>query len=182
MSDTWSNDTDARTAPQDSIESLFVAQETALLLYARQIVHQDEVAEDIVQDAFLKLHVVYDAVQQPKAWLYRTVHNLAMNHLRDNRKNTPLEGVEREGDNEIPDNLLPPDEQIQRLEAIGQTRLCLEAMDQRRRELIRLKYEEGMSYQQISERTQLSISNVGYLLCQSLKELAGELKKTGVIS
>jgi RNA polymerase sigma-70 factor (ECF subfamily) len=68
------------------------------------------------------------------------------------------------------------------MEAIGQTRLCLDVLDPRCRELIRLKFEEGLSYKEISERTKISISNVGYLLHHALKDLAVALKKAGVMS
>ena len=40
------------------------------------------VAEDIVQEAFMRLHAQFDEVREPRRWLYRTVHNLALNHRR----------------------------------------------------------------------------------------------------
>jgi RNA polymerase sigma-70 factor (ECF subfamily) len=82
---------------------------------------------------------------------------------------------------EWPDSRPLPDDQIARLEAIGQTRLCLEAMDARSRELIRLKFEEGLSYRQIAQRTQLTVSNVGYILHHALKEIASALKHHGFV-
>ena len=47
--------------------------------------------------------------------------------------------------------------------------------------LIRLKFHEDLSYQQISERTGLKTGHVGYLLHHALKAIAGELAKSGVI-
>jgi RNA polymerase sigma-70 factor (ECF subfamily) len=180
MSRTKSDDVDAKSASPDSLESLFVAQESALLLYANKLVKHDETAQDIVQEAFLKLHAGFDTVRQPRAWLYRTVHNLAVNRLRAERRTVPLE-VEDAERVELSDTQPLPDEQLQRMEAVGQTRLCLDALEARSRELIRLKFDEDLSYKEISERTRLSISNVGYLLHHALKDLAAELKKTGVI-
>ena len=180
MSETRSDD--ARPAPPDSIESLYAAQESALLLYARSLVNHDgEAAQDIVQEAFLRLHGNLGSVRQPQAWLYRTVHNLALNHLRAGRKIVPLPASESERP-EPPDGQPLPDEYLERMEAIGQTRLCLEELDPRRRELVRLKFEEGLSYKEISEKTRLSISNVGYLLHHALKDLAASLKRAGVTS
>ena len=66
------------------------------------------------------------------------------------------------------------------MEAIGQTRLSLDALDPRSRELVRLKFEEGLSYKEISQRANLTMSNVGYLLHHALKDLAAALKKAGV--
>src|SRR5512135_1968302 len=94
MSGTTSNGATAQTALPESLEAIFVAQETALLIYARTLVNHDETAQDIVQEAFLKLHAGFDSVRQPQAWLFRTVHNLAMNHLRAGRKIVPLEAQE----------------------------------------------------------------------------------------
>ncbi len=181
MSDTKSDDADAKTAPPDSIEWLYAAQESALLLYAQKLVNHDDAAQDIVQEAFLRLHADFDSVRQPQAWLYRTVHNLALNHLRNGRKVVAL-ATEEPGRHEPPDTQPLPDEYLARMEAIGQTRLCLDELDGRSRELVRLKFEEELSYKQISERTHLSMSNVGYLLHHALKELAAALRRAGVMS
>jgi RNA polymerase sigma factor (sigma-70 family) len=171
----------AGTASPDSIESLYAAHESALLLYAQRLVNQDETAQDIVQEAFMRLHADFNRVQQPQAWLYRTVHNLAVNHIRADRKVVPL-ATDEANSAEPPDTHPLPDEYLVRMEAIGQTRLCLDALDPRRRELLKLKFEEGLSYQEISERTRLTVSNVGYLLHHALKDLGTALARTGVMS
>jgi RNA polymerase sigma factor (sigma-70 family) len=74
-----------------------------------------------------------------------------------------------------------PDEQIVRLEGIGLVRLSLETLDERSRELIRLKFTEELSYKDISARTGLTVGNVGYLLHHALKTIGDELAKTGVV-
>jgi len=169
------------TAPRDSIESLYAAHESALLAYAQSLVKQNETAQDIVQEAFMRLHADFENVRQPQAWLYRTVHNLAVNQLRAGRKIVPLV-AEETNQIELCDAQPLPDEYLAKMEAIGQTRLSLDVLDARSRELIRLKFEEGLSYKEISERTGLSISNVGYLLHHALKDLAEALQKAGVMS
>lgn len=169
---------DAGPSGPPSLGELFVAEESALLAYAHRIVGDNETAQDIVQEAFIKLHRDYGRVERPRAWLYRTVHNLAMNQLRGKRRLVSLQAVDDEHQ-EWPDARPLPDEQIARLEAIGQTRLCLEALDTRSRELVRMKFEEGLSYLEMSQRMKLSVGNVGYLLHHALKQVAAELKKLG---
>src|SRR6266705_6901702 len=80
----------------ETIEELFAALESPLLSYALRLVGQLSVAEDMVQEAFMRLHAQFDDVREPKRWLYRTVHNLALNHLRDGRKIVPLKPVTME--------------------------------------------------------------------------------------
>ena len=66
-----------------------MALETPLLLYAIKLVQKNEVAEDVVQEAFLRLHNRFAEISYPKAWLYRTVHNLAMSHHRRKGREVP---------------------------------------------------------------------------------------------
>jgi RNA polymerase sigma-70 factor (ECF subfamily) len=181
MTESQPDDTTVAAGTMDSIAALFEAKESSLLLYARRLVDSEETAQDIVQEAFMKLHANYDAVRQPVPWLYRTVHNLAINQVRARRKIVPLATTQNQDDEaELPDPQPLPDEQIERMETIGQMRLCLAALDDRQRELVHLKFHDGLSYKEISERTRLSISNVGYLLHHALKDLTAALKKAGV--
>ena len=42
-------------------------------------------------------------------------------------------------------------------------------------------FEDGLSYKEMSERTGLTVTNVGYILHKSLKKLAALLKRSGYI-
>ena len=168
----------------ETIEELFMALESPLLGYALRLAGQFSVAEDIVQEAFMRLHVQFDEVRQPRRWLYRTVHNLALNQRRDAGKIVPLHATDEDdapAANDATDPQPLPDEQIVRLEGIGLVRLSLEILDPRSRELIHLKFNEELSYKEISARTGLSIGNVGYILHHALKAIADELAKNGIV-
>ena len=168
----------------ESIEELFAALESPLLGYALRLLGERAMAEDAVQEAFMKLHAQFAEVREPRRWLYRTVHNLALNQRRQSGKIValaqPAEGASADAqDTTDPEPL--PDEQISRWEGIGLVRLSLDALDERSREIVRLKFHEDLSYKQISERTGLTTGNVGYLLHHALKTIAVELAKTGVV-
>lgn len=174
----------AQTPKWDSIEELFTVLESPLLGYALRLVGERSTAEDLVQDAFMKLHAQFDEVREPQRWLYRTVHNAALNQRRDAARLVspgPSDQSDPSDQGDLTDTQLLPDEQIIRLESIGQVRLSLEILDARSRELIRLKFHEDLTYQQISERTGLKPGHVGYLLHHALKAIAGELAKSGVV-
>lgn len=166
----------------EPMETLFTVLESPLLKYALRLVHDMALAEDIVQDAFLKLHAQYDQVREPRRWLYRTVHNLALNQQRRAAKIVPLDPPpEAPARPEMADPTPLPDEEIARWEGIGLVRLSLETLDDRSRELVRLKFHEDLSYQQISDRTGLKTGHVGYLLHHALKSIAAELAKSGLV-
>src|SRR4026209_1036727 len=168
----------AETPRFESMEELFLALESPLLSYALRLLGERAAAEDVVQEAFMKLHVQFEEVREPRRWLYRTVHNLALNHQRQDKKVVSLD-VHWEGQLATPkeagDPEPLPDEQIIRWEGIGLVRLSLSALDERSRELVRLKFNEELSYKQISEQTGLTVGHVGYLLHHALKTIAAEL-------
>ncbi len=175
---------EASAAPPktETIEELFTALESHLLGYALRLAGELSVAEDIVQEAFMKLHAQFEQVREPRRWLYRTVHNLALNHRRDLGKIISLDARADEGEgNDAADPQPLPDEQIARLEGIGLVRLGMEVLDERSREVLRLKFTENLSYKEISARTGLKMGHVGYLLHHALKAMAEELSKNGVI-
>lgn len=169
----------------ETIEELFAALESPLLSYALRLVGDRAPAEDLVQDAFMKLHAQFAEVREPRRWLYRTVHNLAANHLRRSDKIVhlpdPTDAGSSATERETADTEPLPDEQIIRWEGIGLVRLSLAALDERSREVVRLKFDEDLSYQQIAARTGLSPGNVGYLLHHALKALAAELNRAGLL-
>ncbi len=175
---------EASAQSPETIEELFAALESPLLSYALRLIGERGVAEDLVQEAFMKLHARFAEVREPRRWLYRTVHNLALNQRRDSAKIIRLQPPRDEADPPAADTADPqplPDEQIVRLEGIGLVRLSLETLDDRSRELIRLKFTEDLSYKEISERTGLKTGHVGYLLHHALKVIADELAKSGMV-
>jgi len=170
----------------ESIEELFAALESPLLNYSLRLVGEFSLAEDMVQEAFMQLHARFDQVRQPRQWLYRTVHNLALNHRRRADKIVPLDRPAPAEDGTPPDTGTTdpqplPDEQIARWEGIGLVRLSLETLDDRSRELVRLKFNENLSYKEISARTGLTVGHVGYLLHHALKDIADDLAKNGLV-
>lgn len=157
-----------------SIAELFESEESALLHFAIGIVRQRMVAEELVQEAFLRLHRIWGQVDNPRGWLYRSIRNLALNHLRDRPRESQLDEERVAQDQSLPRDLLG------RSEAIGTVRMLLAEMPEDDRNLIRLKYLENLKYQEISRRTGLSVGNVGFRLHHLLKGLQDGLQRAGI--
>ena len=170
-----------RTTPANpvkpSIEGLFDTEESTLLRYAYGMVARREVAEEIVQDAFLKLHQHWAEIDTPRAWLYRATRNLCLNYLRKYQRET----LSEESDcNPSPND--KPDEQLGRMEAIGTLRIIIEELPAEDRELLELKYHDELSYSHIGKHLKLGTGNVGYKLHHLLKQLSETLQKSGISS
>ncbi len=158
-----------------TLRQVYEAEESPLLRYAHGLVGQRETAEDLVQEAFLRLHAHWDEVEQPRPWLFRCVRNLALSYLRDHKRETYME-PNHEWESSNPG----PEQTLGKLEAIGTLQLLVSELEEADRHLVSLKYIEGLKYEQISERTGLSIGNVGYKLHHLLKGLADSMRRLGV--
>ncbi len=68
-----------------------------------------------------------------------------------------------------------PSELAERRDATARVVDLLETLPASQREVIRLKFQNGFSYQEISRISGYSVSNVGYLIHTGLKTLRGHL-------
>ena len=157
-----------------NIGTLFETEESGLLHYAIGLVGRRMVAEELVQETFLRLHKIWAEVENPRGWLYRSLRNLALNHLRDHPKEVELTEETAHSAERL------PVESLGRNEAVGMVRLLLAEMPESDRSLVRLKYHDDLQYTEISKRTGLSVSNVGYRLHHVLKALAENLRRAGI--
>ena len=164
------------SASRPSLTELFEAEEAPLVRFACGIVRRRNVAEELVQEGFLRLHKHWDDVEQPRPWVYRAVRNLALSYLRDNKR-------EFETDDGVADRVDEkdtPDRELGRMEAVGMVRLLIDELEHPDDELVRRKYLEGQSYKEISEAVGMTVSNVGYRLHHALKSLALSLSRAGI--
>ncbi len=186
------DDSDSPDRGEDHLRTLFVRQEGALLRYAFALTKRRVVAEEIVQEVFMQLHVRWHQVTSPEAWLVRYVRNRSLDYLRTSQREQ-LHG-DRNQDAACqteagkfmskidlassPED--PPEAVLVRMESHAALRAVLDGLEPMDRALIELKYFEGLKYRQISQRTGLSIGNVGFRLHYLLKTLAGRLPDLGV--
>ena len=165
--------TSAESGPA-AIEDVFAAEESALLKFAYGYVKRREVAEEIVQDAFVKLHEQWESVDKPRPWLYKAVRNLALNYLRKSKREMLTDDAECES---MEDGA---DEKVGRMEAVHMMRVLMGDLGEKDRELVRMKFEEDRSYSDISEKLEMGVGNVGYRLHHVLKRLADGLRRKGI--
>ena len=172
------NQSGAQGVSELTLQTLFDTEETPLLRYAFALIGRRAVAEEIVQEVFLQLHVHWGDVDSPRAWLFRSVRNRAYNYIRDNQREIlKIDDGNVQSPNAEDET---PEATLLRMEAIGALRQIVEELDETDRQLVKLKYFEGLKYRDISAQTGLSISNVGYRLHHILKELAGKLRPLGI--
>lgn len=73
----------------EHFKDLYYRYHSRLVLYANKYIHDIEVAKDVVQEAFIALYNQYEkkvTIDYPKAYLFQSVRNKALNHLREVKK------------------------------------------------------------------------------------------------
>ena len=163
------------------VKEWFKKLEKPLMIYAFQIVHDREEAQDLVQDAFLRFFKQEDEILEPKAWLYKTLRNLSISFLR---KNGRLQRTTDEDQLDFLDSMNRPVESIlvknlEKDEALNRVRHAISLLPKESAEIIQLKFDQQKSYNEISQITGLSVSNVGYKLHHIIKDLSQALKREG---
>lgn len=144
--------------------------EAPLTRYAYGITGDLERARDVVQDTFLKL-----CSQSParldgyvERWLFKVCRNRALDVRTKEARGRSLED-RRPEDRVSPDPL--PSAQLEAHEGLSRILEGLKKLPPDQREVIRLKFQNEMSYREISEITGHSVSNVGFLLHRGLRSL-----------
>jgi RNA polymerase sigma factor (sigma-70 family) len=119
-----------------------------------------EDTDDLIQDAFLRLEVYRRerVVQEPEAFLVRTVQNLSIDLLRKSAHRLHV-GVETQ-EARLIDPRPPPDEVLTGQQRLQQLRRGLESLAPRTREAVLLHRIEGYSHAQIAAHLGISISAV----------------------
>ncbi|HAT20956.1 MAG TPA: sigma-70 family RNA polymerase sigma factor [Verrucomicrobiales bacterium] len=144
--------------------------ESALIGYAASIVKDEDRAKDVVQDTFIKLYEQdpEKVKESLKAWLFTVCRNRALDILRKEKRMVALvdEKADRlEGTTATPDRVADWDERV------TQVMNALDRLSDNQRKVIRLKFQQELSYKEISEATGLAPGNVGFLLHTGLKRL-----------
>ncbi len=145
-----------------------------LTLYAARLLRDQEAARDVVQETFLKLCAADRAVIEGHAaeWLFTVCRNRALDVLRKEQRMSPLrEDHVRRCFSSDP----APLDIVERQELGHRVLELLETLPPNQREVLRLKFQNGFSYQEISRISGHSISNVGYLIHAGIKTLRGYL-------
>jgi len=156
------------------IRAALAHHEGPLLAYAVRLCRGDlERARDLVQDCFLRLLKADRAEvgERTAVWLFHVCRNRALDLHAKERPMLALDAAEPPPD---PRSASPVEDLAARDEA---TRLnaLVERLPARERELVRLKFEHGLSYAEMGTVTGLTAGNVGFLLHKALRALRERL-------
>ena len=146
--------------------------------YAARLLSDIEAGKEIAQEVSLRYEQQRalpngEGIAQPKAWAYRTARNLVIDQYRRQARKAAVP---------LPDDL-PADATrfnpvilAERKEINTMIQQKINDLSPRHREVLRLKFQEGLKYAEIAEVLGEPVSTVTWLIHEAITLLRKELK------
>lgn len=153
-----------------AFDALVNRYQTRLLNFIYRTVGDRERAEDLVQEAFIRVHrhlARFDQSKKFSTWVYTIASNLAKNELR-NRSRNPLvlfqamtqTWEDEERPLEFEDNSYRPDDMFRKRHIRSLVEATVAQLPKHHREVFVLRELEGRSYEEIAEITRCNLGTV----------------------
>lgn len=179
-----------------AFEQLIRQYQSRLLRVLKHIVGSDTVAEDLVQDVFLRVwraRKSYQPTAKFTTWVFHIANNVASNSLRDKkrRKEYQIAGGDQENSAVVSLEQMAmastgtmPVRMLDQAERAEIVRTAVEALNDRQRMALLLCKFEGLSYHEIANTMDLSVQAVKSLLSRArvnLKVLLAPYIENGLL-
>ena len=139
--------------------------QSKLYSYIFYIVHDEEVANDLFQDTFLKVIMriqdgSYTGYGKFQAWLTRIAHNLVMDYFRD--KEQALTISNDEVDYDLLNNARlaehTTEDQMLVSQSLKDARAIMDLLPEPQSEVVKMRFYDNMSFKEIAEKLNISIN------------------------
>ena len=146
----------ARTEPlRPAFQILYQRHEAEVFRFLLRLVRDRPLAEDLLQETFLRAYRHLDRFETNKAfrpWLFAIARNKIHSYLRDRKPTVALP--------DAPASTAGPLETLSRAERSQSVRDAVDRLDPDLREAIVLRYEGGLGYASIADRLDLPVSTI----------------------
>lgn len=170
-----------------ALEELFENHGPGLVRFLSRKMKSPEDAEDIAQNAFIRIQRVANSgeLDNLKAYLYQTASNLAIDQLRreklhnnyvsheTNKQLSHADHNPSSADHCTPDRLISAQRQL------NEIKKALDSLPVKCRQAFLLHRNKGLSYSEIAKEMCVSVSSVEKYILQSLKTCRKMLTKSG---
>jgi RNA polymerase sigma-70 factor (ECF subfamily) len=156
------------------IKALFLAHRRELQAYLTRKLRDAETAADLTQETFLRFAEQGQggaaAVSHARAYLYRTAHNLAVDHVRRQRRER-TEAASDAALADVPEDRPSAEQVVGGRDDLDRLRDALLELPERTRQVFALVRIEGLTYRESAERLEISDSSVQKHLAKAVKHV-----------
>lgn len=151
------------------LKETLIKYEGRLLRYVARLLPEQS-ARDVVQETFVKLWQEDPSrlAGHEAPWLFRVCRNRALDVLKKEGRMNPFDSDQAKS----PDD---PEATVERRQTTSQVFAIMAELPTRKQEVLRLKFQEGLSYREISQVTGISESHVGVMIFEGLQHIRKRL-------
>lgn len=151
----------------------FAAQQGPLIRYATRMLGDADRARDVVQDTFVKFMAQPPGVLDDHAveWLFTVCRHRALDVLRKESRMKRFEEGQME---RVTAGEPRPGRALEHAETQAAVLRMIDRLPANQQEVVRLKFQNGFTYKEIARITELSVSNVGFLIHTAVTRLRAE--------
>lgn len=170
-----------REAAAEFVNRLSRSHGLQLHRFLTRMLGRKEVAEDVAQDAYLKLYRLSrpDEVMCPQALLFDVATKLALTRLRRARAEAALAAAGAEEAETVPDPAARPDQCAAAEQAMRQLAAIVEELNPNLRQAFIMRYVKQMPRQEIAEQLNISIGALEQRLTRALAQCRLQMSATG---
>jgi RNA polymerase sigma-70 factor (ECF subfamily) len=144
--------------------------------YLFRMTQNHELSEEMAQEAFVKAYrnlKSFDRSRAFKPWLLRIATNATLSELRKQKKVVSLNAMEEEGTFQETDYQTTEDITIQLERQLSQEEVqqAMEQLPSKYRQVLLLRYQQELSYEEIAETMQTPLNTVRTWLKRGLEKL-----------
>jgi len=145
-------------------------------LYYSQSGVVEEIVDDVFVKVYLKLHTLNDK-SKFKSWIYQITRNLCKNYIRYQKTQKSASKIT----DDIVDKKSDLESNLNKKQVKEFIYDEILKSNDKDRELIILKFYEGLTYNDISEITNINVANLKYYMKTALKKLLDKLEEKGYL-
>jgi len=168
-----------KQSARHSIERLFAEQYAALLAFFYRRTRTKADAPDLAQEVYLRMLRVkdLDAIQSPQSYLFTVASNLLKEDAVLQRKRGSRVDVDTASDDWQLQHLPNFAGDLDRANRVERLLVVLQQLTPKCRAAVVLQYRDGLSYQEIADRLEVSPNMVKKYLSQALLHCRGRMSR-----
>ncbi|HSA54774.1 MAG TPA: RNA polymerase sigma-70 factor [Gemmatimonadaceae bacterium] len=167
-----------RAGDERALEIVFRTHYSGMASFVQRFVRTPDVAEELVQDLFLKLWTKREQlsdIETFRTYLYRAARNQALNWLR--RQKLERRWQEEHAGDEEATTAQTADEDASEHEVAVAVRAAIDRLPPRCREVFLLSRDGGLTYLEIARTLDISVKTVETQMGRALKSLRTALQR-----
>ncbi len=173
---------------EDGFEELVRRYQRPIAAYVYRMVGDYDAALDLTQEVFIKIYnslARYRSEYKFSTWIYKIAHNASVDHLRRSatRQQSITSDVDGE-ERELPfaDGRLSPEQESEREERRAEIERVVRMLPSAYKELIILRHQHDLSYDEIAEVTNLPLGTVKNRLFRAREMMRQQFVERGITS